>query len=415
MPPKIDPENEPERNEIAAEGFAYMPPEKPERLSFYELPNYRADGRTDPRARGELVCTLPASDDYEEKFARLALPGWYCVELRRGGSIEKSAVLEIKPSVRSIAPEASLHPAMPAPTMDVEVLIERALTRQREEFERLLREREDEPRTPRTQAEDATQPRSLVEQMRELVEAAKVVENFKRNNLPAHDDRASAGEDAEDAESKTLLLLMKDPRVRERAINGLSSLISDEPVARSWIADAGEILANHGDKLAPLVGSLAGMFASSVGRPQPPQPPAQTRAPMPRTSPVQAQAPVPQPPVQPAPPVPASAEAAAPPATFESECVKTLEELLNDMDKNAPVKESANDVLLLMEEFPRESEQLQMLLQQDTAMILSLIAAQFPAAAAATSKPTAAKWIDRLKKAIAARRKTISLVEGNNL
>jgi hypothetical protein len=318
------------------------------------------------------------------------------VELRRGGSIEKSGVLEIKPSVRSIAPEASLHPAMPALTMDVEALVEHALTRQREEFERVLREREDAPRTPRTQAEDATQPRGLVEQMRELVEAAAVVEEFKGKNLPAQDDRrAAAGTDSpEDAESKTLLMLMKDPHIRERAINGLSSLISDEPVARSWIADAGDLLANHGDKLAPVLGTLAGMFMPSIARP--PQPPVPTHAPTPQAS------------AQQATPAPTSAEAEPLPA-FEGEFIKTLEMLLTDMDKGASVKTAAKEVIALIEDYPAETAQLETLLQQDSTTILAVIGAQYPAAAAVTSKPTAAKWMDRFKSAVAARRSKVTL------
>ncbi len=102
-----------------------------ERLYFYPLPHYHEDNRFDTRARGELECALPYSDDYAAKLKKIAAPGWYVVEHRRGSKIAETWAIEIRPDERTIQPDA--HPIRGS-EIEVAALVERALERQREMF-----------------------------------------------------------------------------------------------------------------------------------------------------------------------------------------------------------------------------------------------------------------------------------------
>jgi hypothetical protein len=102
------------------------------RLYFYSLPNYHADRRFDPRARGELECVLPYSEDYTTKLKKIAAPGWYAVEERIGSKISNSWAVEIRPDVLTIAPDGRAQSNVA--DSNIVALVEQALEKQREMF-----------------------------------------------------------------------------------------------------------------------------------------------------------------------------------------------------------------------------------------------------------------------------------------
>ncbi len=144
--PKLGPELEPEDDEFEAARLPELKPERVEsrRLYFYPLPRYHEDGRFDPRARGELEAALPATEDYEDRFSKIAAPGWYAVELRRGSKIADSWALEVRPDERTI----ELEDDMPLPVItpqgitgeDIALIVDRALAKQEAIFNRMFEE-----------------------------------------------------------------------------------------------------------------------------------------------------------------------------------------------------------------------------------------------------------------------------------
>jgi hypothetical protein len=147
--PKVPPDLDTEDDDLTTEFEPDGPPEKGAiRLHFYELPHYHENRRFDPRARGELAGVLPFTEDYEQRFARIAAPGWYAVEERRGGKVRESWALEIRPDERRVEPAAPKATAAPGLSAEeVAAIVARVLETQKSEFQREMSALREELRT----------------------------------------------------------------------------------------------------------------------------------------------------------------------------------------------------------------------------------------------------------------------------
>jgi hypothetical protein len=184
--PKLGTELEPEDDEFDAEKLLELKPERvgSRRLYFYPLPRYHEDGRFDPRARGELEAALPATEDYEDRFSKIAAPGWYAVELRRGSKIADSWALEVRPDERTIELEDD---DMPLPVItpqgitgeDIALIVDRALAKQEAIFNRMFEEQK-----AAQQAAQKTEPvpPKQSDQFRDVLGVLKEMQQFNASS-----------------------------------------------------------------------------------------------------------------------------------------------------------------------------------------------------------------------------------------
>lgn len=180
--PKMPPETGVEDEDLDTE---YEPEGAPERgaarLYFYELPHYHENRRFDPRARGELAGVLPYSDDFEQRFARIAAPGWYAVEERRGGKVRDSWALEIRPDERRVEPPAAKAPAAGATVEEVAAIVARVMEGQKSEFQRELSALREELRSSGKQG-GAASLRETLDTIKELREVAPELLGLSKSN-----------------------------------------------------------------------------------------------------------------------------------------------------------------------------------------------------------------------------------------
>jgi hypothetical protein len=203
------------------------------RLYFYSLPNYHADRRFDPRARGELECVLPYSDDYETKLKKIAAPGWYAVEERQGSKISNSWAVEIRPDVRTIAPDIYIQPS--TADSSIVALVEQALEKQREMFAYELdtfREglRPIEPPSP-------TVGSRLMERL-EQVALDNMEKTLRGEQPPAKTEEAEAQPRLSAEDALTLTLAQNSdllPRIIERMTKTLG--VSEAPPHRRGVGE----------------------------------------------------------------------------------------------------------------------------------------------------------------------------------
>jgi hypothetical protein len=135
----------------------------------YRLPNYAQDRRSDLRAVREKIGGIDEMHRFDELLRVYAnTPGHYLIEDRLDGQVAGTRVVEFKPSVEQLGDGAATAAAAtqgaqppphalsglantarefkdlatilqpPTPSESVEAIVERALTRQREEFNRTL-------------------------------------------------------------------------------------------------------------------------------------------------------------------------------------------------------------------------------------------------------------------------------------
>ncbi len=186
--PKLGTELEPEDDEFNAARLPELKPERVEsrRLYFYPLPRYHEDGRFDPRARGELEAALPATEDYEDRFSKIAAPGWYAVELRRGSKIADSWALEVRPDERRIELEDD---DMPLPVItpqgitgeDIALIVDRALAKQEGIFNRMF---EEQKAAQQSAQKTEPVPPKQSDQFRDMLGVLKEMQQFNASSEP---------------------------------------------------------------------------------------------------------------------------------------------------------------------------------------------------------------------------------------
>jgi hypothetical protein len=374
MTPKSLTETEPEADQNDAEEGAYQRREKPkaDRLYFYPLEHYQDDRRSDPRARGELAGVLPLTDDYEEKFARIALPGWYCVEHRHGGSIADSWVLEIEPDVRVVEAEATLMPQPHAPAGDVEVILERMLARQREDFERRLAEqREDFERqaAERAKAEENARPLDPMRDALALLREMRAID-AELMPTPKATEKADPAENFLDQLDRFTTVAERISPIRES--NGSVGVIGQ-------LASLVESLGRHGSTLVPVLMSMLPQPAPSPA-PTPSPRPQPTVTPSPSPTPMQANEPITE------------------TLTFEFVFARLIEDLTDD---NEP-SDTAEIIMQLLSEQPEYAAQIEGLMSRTTPELLTI----FSQASGTNFDQDAHKvWIDDLRTELVERRK----------
>jgi hypothetical protein len=191
-------------------------PEK-ERLSFYPLPMYEQDRRYDTYARGEEIASLPFTDDYEDKFKKIAEPGWYAVVLRVGGRIAKTFVLELPPDERTVKTDA------PIPTPETKggefsaqylaLLVQHVLSEQEKKFSKILEAQKEELKKTTATNGDAPQG-SIADQMKGLL---GVMEQMKKLNGSDEPKRSDSTDDQFD---KFLSMYDRMAEIQERVNPG---------------------------------------------------------------------------------------------------------------------------------------------------------------------------------------------------
>jgi hypothetical protein len=201
------------------------------RLYFYSLPNYHADRRFDARARGALECVLPYLDDYEAKLKKITSPGWYAVEERQGSKISRTWALEIRPDVRTIAPDA--RTSVSTADLSVVALVEQALEKQRELFAYELDALREELRP--TEPPPPTVGSRLMERL-EQVALDNMEKTLRGEQPPAKTEEAKPRLSAE--EELTLTLAQNSdllPRIIERMTKTLG--VSEAPPHRRGVGE----------------------------------------------------------------------------------------------------------------------------------------------------------------------------------
>jgi len=170
---------------------------------IYRLPNYAQDRRSDLRAVREKIGSIDEMDRFDELLRVYAnTPGHYLIEDRLDGQVAGTRVVEFKPSVEQLGdgattPAAAQMPGTqppphalsglantarefkdlatilqpPTPSESVEAIVERALTRQREEFNRTLEQM-------KAAQPAAAQPKTFTEHLRELAESKTVLQSL---------------------------------------------------------------------------------------------------------------------------------------------------------------------------------------------------------------------------------------------
>jgi hypothetical protein len=176
---------------------------------IYRLPTFAQDRRSDLRAVREKIGSIDDMTRFDELLRVLAnAPGHYLIEDRLDGQVAGTRVVEVKPQVESLSGVAGtanmpaaqqatgsqpvfggmgdavrefkdvikeLSPPQPAESLDV--AIDRALARQREEFTRTL----EQLKTAQA-VQPPPPPKSFVEQANELKAAAEVMGMGGSNN-----------------------------------------------------------------------------------------------------------------------------------------------------------------------------------------------------------------------------------------
>ncbi len=209
---------------------------------------------------------------------------------------------------------------------------------------------------------------------------------------------------AEDTEAAALRMLVSDPVGRRRLLSGISKFFDSDESERSTVAEIGDLLSEHGDKL-PLVGAAIREALSGVGslfgrapqqqpgvgvataprpalRPAPPQPTAPAAAPV--------QQPTEQPIEQPT---------AAPPS-FMTEADAVMNGTFDDLRDSVPVFASARDFAALWRDYPAEIQQVKWLLDYPPATVCATIAGLLPQAAEIVKAAHAEDWIGRWQRQV---------------
>lgn len=212
---------------------------------------------------------------------------------------------------------------------------------------------------------------------------------------------------AVEPETQAVMMLLQDSGVRERAVNKIIGMTSDEPTPwwGSLIERGVDMVADFvptvgGAVVEKLIAGAAQKHGQQLATQQPNgmHPQAQPNGMHPQGVTAPASAPVLAANTeQPAPTQPAS------PRNYEEASAVVLHNIIADMDKSARVHGSARDVMALVRQYPQEAAQFLDSFKYPTAMILQIIGAQFPDTKEIVSREGSAAWFDDLKAEVARR------------
>jgi hypothetical protein len=218
----------------------------------FALPEYysntSAARRSDPRVPREKIGSLSNTDDMAGAVRKLATsPGAYLAELRFDGRVMESKVIELKPRSEVVQSDfgSNGHHREP-PTQQGQAGLPSEVEARLSRIENALLAMAEKGNGVR-----ATEPpRKPVDELRDSLElvrefqnsVAETVREVVRQNpaTPAvRNDR-----EAVDDEERTLMLLLKDRALRERALAGLSEILTGTPPesSKGWVDVIGDIL-----------------------------------------------------------------------------------------------------------------------------------------------------------------------------
>ncbi len=380
------------------------------RVDVYFLPEYFANsaqaGKSHVGVPRRKIGTLNGSKDLEGAvriFARE--PGAYYAELRAGRDVIDSGVFPVKARTQPIELDAggALNDEAPPLSSDARLdrleqmfvdLIEaqsnrdapdfggdREITDEDDDEERDMRRARRRRRRLAARPREVERPRGLVAQMKELTDAAEVVETFKKKHAP-EPERASNPATTISDEDRALMLILNNKQVRDRVSSAVAGLVDGDNVPqRHWLADIVSTMMEHGDKFAPLLTGLMMRVAPPATQPQAPQGIA-----TPQSS--------------------QSAEQAnAEQTPFEVALSAALDSAFDDLKRNASVANSARDYVALYADFPEGTPILDSVLGTASVILLQQVATMRPELALLPTDTGAVEWLDRLKAAVTKRRK----------
>jgi hypothetical protein len=220
----------------------------------FALPEYysntAAARRSDPRVPREKIGSLSNTDDMAGAVRKLVTaPGAYLAELRFDGRVMESKVIELKPRSEVIQSDYSNGHDRESPAQQRQGGLSSEVEARLSRIENALLTMAEKGNGARA-VEPARKP---VEELRDQLELVREFQNsvvetvrevIKQN--PAS-PVVSRDREAVDDEERTLVLLLKDRTLRDRALAGLSELVTGTPPesSRGWADVIGDVLQNQ--------------------------------------------------------------------------------------------------------------------------------------------------------------------------
>jgi hypothetical protein len=343
-----------------------------ETVSVYRLPDFDADGRTDHLAQREFLITLPAGADYERTIKKIYGAGHYRVELRKNGHFKSVSEfhLEDRQQRDPVAPDEAINLQLvddyESEDERVERIVSAALAAQRADFQ-TLQASQQAIQQPQTQP-------TATSALRDALDVLKEMQSINTLLNPAPPQPLQ-----QDEETILTRAIVSNTGLLEKVISrvvGVVGRADAEPehwalsLGRDFAAGVMPYVAPH---VAPLiVGRLKSVLASKL---------------------------------------PDGEQASEVSETEEAETSaldEVLFNMLQDLEANEPVDESAKQVSRLMEDDPQAAVAVSGLLSMPTVNLLATIRDNVPDGDQYIQLPHAAQWLEKLKAAVAARRQVTS-------
>lgn len=338
----------------------------------------------DPEIEPEYLITLPAHVDARKFVKRNYGGGDYLVKNKVGGKFkgERELHIEFQPEEQTDVeieyeePERDfgLRPIPVEVPEDSDERIARIVAKALEERDRRERAVQGQP--------------SALDMMLRLEEVAeKKAEREQRRRVAMMEELRAMNPQQPDQFKmlETMLdraLRMADKLSPVRELEGSKGVMS-------------ELLGFARDTAPQWVPGLMAAINAKRGNGQPARP----------TAPVQPVSPPPPQPVQS--PLPNStpvAVAAGEEESFDEAAAAVLMNLMDDLSAGANVRNAANDLLNLVEDFPQESGGILLLLEQPPGIVAQQLSAYMPNTAEVLAKPESVAWLGQLQAEILARR-----------
>jgi hypothetical protein len=375
---------------------------------IYSLPNFDLDGRTDGGAEKRFVTALPEQANHERLIKQIAGAGHYRVEVRRSGRFVSSHAFHIEPEP---SPQPQMQATVPrveeasgGSATDVAVIVRGAV------------EAALQAQAQANQQTTASQAASL-NQFKETLTLMREMQGLTKELMPETPKQVSAPNAANSepltTEQAVLKIIASDDDALERVA---SRLLDRNDAPESFVSRAlGSVLMKAADNLPLILSSLATISAQRSAatkqaqqRTAPPSPvePEQHAAPM--VEPEQA-APVETPfyVVTPAPVKDEDDE----PLTVEN----CLEDLVGDLNLNAPVAGAVNDILALHAEGGETAQYVDLMMSNPASVVLQILTTQMPNAAELLNVPHAEAWLEKLRAEVLKRRQQNYGDEGHTI
>ncbi len=337
-----------------------------ETVSVYRLPEFDEDGRADHLAEREFLLTLPAGTDYERVIKRMYGEGHYRVERRCNGRFRSVSEFHLdelpkREPVQVKDEESDLD--LVEDDERLEQIVNTALEAQRTEFEKVLA-------TLRTFQPASMQQPSPADSVRDSMNLLKelLAMNAQLNPTPVQPQL--------DEETVLTRAIVSNTGLLEKVINrAVGAVGRAEGQHDHWAVGLGkQLIDNVTPYVIPLVApTIAGKLKAALENT-----------------------------------IPSVTQAMPTPAEVSEVEVNATEmaltNMLNDLEANAEVRDSAKEIASLFEEEEENARSIEGLLSMPTPLLLMTIRANVPNGEHYASLPHAAAFLDKLKAAVEKRR-----------